>query len=108
MDVARGNMRLRAAIKIMRVVEEPWKVKGRRLPRHSRRTIQKAWKICERKFHDRRVPCVPTDEEMEMRGCILTQLLLGGPIFGEGILEGLVPDEQLEQARKECGLTDKG
>lgn len=35
-----------------------------------------------------------------MRGEIFTQLLLGGSMFGEGILEGLVPDEVLEEARQ--------
>ena len=38
-----------------------------------------------------------------MRGEIMDQLLLGGPMFGEGILEGILPDEILDEARKELG-----
>lgn len=94
-------MKLRTAIKVMRVEEEPWRIKGRRLPRHSRRTIREAWRICERKSADRRVPLLPDEEQLEMRAEIFNQLLLGGPLFGDGILQGLVPDDVLDQARKE-------
>jgi hypothetical protein len=92
-------MKLRTAIKIMRYEEEPWRY--RRLgPRYSIGQIRKAWKLCERKWRDRRVPYLPNADELQMRCDIFDQLLLGGPLFGEGILEGLVPPEMLEEARQ--------
>lgn len=99
-------MKLRTAIKIMRFVEEPWRSR-RRPPNHVRAQIWEARRICRRKWLDRRVPYMPSDEELEeryeiMMG-ILTDLTLGGPMFGEGILDGLVPDEELDNARKQLG-----
>jgi len=93
-------MRLRTAIKIMRYIEEPWRY-TKRPPQHTREQVSKAWKICDRKWRDRRVPDLTDEEQLEMRGEIFTQLLLGGPMFGGGILEGLVPDEVLDEARAE-------
>ena len=95
-------MKLRTAIKIMRYIEEPWRYRYRS-PKYSRGQVQRAWKICDKKWMDHRVPHMPSDEELEMRGGIFEQLLVGGPMFGGGILEGLVPDEILEEARKELG-----
>ncbi len=100
-------MKLRTAIKIMRYEEEPWRYR-RCGPRYSCQQIREAWKVCERKHRraknwmdrDRRVPDLPDDEQLEMRGEILSQLLLGGPLFGEGILQGIVPDDVLNDARE--------
>jgi len=92
-------MKLRTAIKIMRYEEEPWRCR-RRGPRYRIGQIREAWKLCERKCRDLRVPYLPSNEELEMRADIFDQLLLGGPLFGEGILQGLVPDELLEEARQ--------
>lgn len=94
-------MRLRTAIKVVRVLEEPWRVKGRRLPKYSAKTARKAWQICERKQSDDRVPLLPDSEQLEMRNEILTQLLIGGPLVGEGILEGIISDESLKNLREE-------
>lgn len=92
-------MKLRIAIKIMRYEEEPWRYR-RCGPRYSCQQIREAWQVCERKQRDQRVPLLPDDEQLEMRGEILSQLLLGGPLFGEGILEGIVPDDVLNEARE--------
>lgn len=94
-------MRLRAAIKIVRNLEEPWRYKGFSI-RYRQKTADEAWKICEKKWRDDRVPYLPNREEaMEMREEIFGQLLLGGPMFEKGILEGLVPEDVLEEARRE-------
>lgn len=99
-------MRLRTAIKIIRHIEEPWRY-THRSPRYTREQVGKAWKICERKWRDNRVPDLPDEEQLEMRGEILTQLLLGGPMFGDGILQGSVPDEVLDEARTEMQKLDQ-
>lgn len=95
-------MRLRTAIKIMRYIEEPWRY-NTQSPSYSRRQVQEAWKVCDRKWRDHRVPMLPGEKELDMRGEIMEQLLLGGPMFGDGILEGIVSDEILDEARKELG-----
>lgn len=67
-------MKLRTAIKIMRHVEEPWRYKTE--PRYKRGQIQRAWRRVERQDNkrnwDRRLPYLPTEEELEMRGEIHT------------------------------------
>lgn len=98
-------MRLRTAIKIIRHIEEPWRYT--RSPRYTCEQVGKAWKICERKWRDSRVPDLPDEEQIEMRGEILTQLLLGGPMFGDGIFQGSVPNEVLDEARAEMQKLDQ-
>lgn len=84
----------------MRYIEESWRY-TRQPPQYTRDQVSKAWKICERKWKDRRVPDLPDEEQLEMRGEMFTQLLFGGPMFGGGVLEGFVPDEALDKARTE-------
>ena len=55
-------MRLRTAIKIMRLVECDCGI-SRNLPRWRRSTVNRAESICRRKWTDYRVPYIPDDDE---------------------------------------------
>ena len=78
-------MRLRTAIKIQRIYEEPIKQNGRLRHRgiywpYNREQYVKSRVICKRHWRDRRVPYIPSDDELaeraEIQVCILADVLI--------------------------------
>jgi hypothetical protein len=78
-------MKLRTAIKIQRVFEEPIKRNGRlrhrgiKWPYHHRQYKESA-RICKRHWRDQRIPYIPSDHELierdEIRMCLLADLFI--------------------------------
>jgi len=68
-------MRLRTAIKIMRLLEEPRRRNYRPTPLWKPPTIWHARDICRRKWRDRRVPLIPGDDELTERFGIIMSFL---------------------------------
>lgn len=81
-------MRLRTAIKIKRMYEEPinrngrLRYKGIKWP-YSRKQYVKSAIICKRHLMDGRIPYIPTNRELEERAeiqiCLLADLLIDDP-----------------------------
>ena len=78
-------MRLRTAIKIQLVYEEPIKSNGRLRRKgikwpYNARQYKESQRICRRHWRDRRVPYIPSDEELidraEIQGCILADVFI--------------------------------
>jgi hypothetical protein len=94
-------MRLRTAIKIQRFYEEPIDRKGRirhkgiRLP-YNASQYEKSRIICKRHWTDRRVPYIPSDDELNNRAEI--QMC----IFADAFIE----DENERDAFKEMALLE--
>ena len=83
-------MRLRTAIKIQRLVQEPWRW-GRKAPRWKLPTRWESLRIGRRKWRDRRFPYIPDEDEAKETA------LLGFSILADAIIE----DEDDREAFKE-------
>lgn len=68
-------MKLRTAIKIQQVLEGHRVKDLGRLHYWKRRTILKSRCICRRKWQDRRVPYIPSDDELDERCMVMMSVL---------------------------------
>jgi hypothetical protein len=84
-------MRLRTAIKIQRLIEEPHRNNFRCL-HWKRPTIWKSRAICRRKWRDHRVPFIPEDDELEERVKMMYNIL------ADAVIED---PEELEKFKEE-------
>jgi hypothetical protein len=94
-------MRLRTAIKIQRFYEEPIDQKGRLRHRglswpYNIKQYSASRTICKRHWRDRRVPYIPSDDELENRAEIQICLLA----------DVVIEDESEREAFKEHVLTE--
>lgn len=73
-------MRLRTALKIQRLTQEPWRW-GRKAPRWKLTTRWESLRIGRRKWRDRRFPYIPDEAEAEETA------LWGFSILAEALIE---------------------